>query len=30
MLRSKADGGWWLVTHPDHAHLAGEFAETLG
>ncbi len=30
MLRSKADGGWWLVSHPDHAHLAGEFAKYWG
>lgn len=30
MLRSKADGGWWLITHPDHAHLAGEFAKHWG
>ncbi len=30
MLRSKADGGWWLVTHPDHAHLAGAFAKHWG
>ena len=30
MLRSKKDGGWWLVTHPDHAHLAGEFASYWG
>jgi Protein of unknown function (DUF3891) len=30
MLRSKASGGWWLVTHPDHAHLAGEFARYWG
>ncbi len=30
MLRSKANGGWWLVTHPDHAHLAGEFARHWG
>lgn len=30
MLRSKADGGWWLITHPDHAHLAGEFASYWG
>jgi hypothetical protein len=22
--------GWWLVTHPDHAHLAGEFASQWG
>ena len=30
MLRSKAEGGWWLITHPDHAHLAGEFAKHWG
>jgi hypothetical protein len=30
MLRSKTDGGWWLITHPDHAHLAGEFAKHWG
>jgi len=30
MLRSKVDGGWWLITHPDHAHLAGEFAKHWG
>jgi hypothetical protein len=30
MLRSKAKGGWWLVTHPDHAHLAGELATYWG
>ncbi len=30
MLRSKADDGWWLITHPDHAHLAGEFAKYWG
>ena len=30
MLRAKTDGGWWLVTHPDHAHLAGEFAKHWG
>ncbi len=30
MLRSKADGGWWLITHPDHAHLAGDFAKCWG
>jgi len=30
MLRSKVDGGWWLVTHPDHAHLAGRFANHWG
>lgn len=30
MLRLQADNGWWLVTHPDHAHLAGEFASKWG
>ncbi len=30
MLRSKADGGWWLITHPDHARLAGDFANYWG
>lgn len=30
MLRSKKDGGWWLITHPDHAHLAGQFASAWG
>jgi hypothetical protein len=30
MLRSKAEGGWWLITHPDHAHLAGDFAKYWG
>jgi hypothetical protein len=30
MLRSKANGGWWLITHPDHAHLAGDFAKHWG
>ncbi len=30
MLRSKAEDGWWLITHPDHAHLAGEFAKYWG
>jgi hypothetical protein len=30
MLRFKADGGWWLITHPDHAHLAGEFGKHWG
>jgi hypothetical protein len=30
MLRLQADEGWWLVTHPDHAHLAGEFASKWG
>lgn len=26
MLRLKSDTGWWLVTHVDHARLAGMFA----
>jgi hypothetical protein len=30
MLRSQSDMGWWLVTHPDHARLAGQFAEHWG
>lgn len=30
MLRSESDNGWWLVTHPDHARLAGQFAEHWG
>ncbi len=30
MLRLKAEGGWWLVTHPEHARLAGEFASRWG
>jgi len=30
MLRLQAKDGWWLVTHPDHAHLAGEFASQWG
>jgi len=30
MLRLESDHGWWLVTHPDHAHLAGHFAENWG
>ena len=30
MLRSKSENGWWLVTHPDHARLAGRFAEHWG
>lgn len=30
MLRSKTDGGWRLITHPDHAHLAGELARHWG
>jgi hypothetical protein len=30
MLRLETTDGWWLVTHPDHAHLAGEFASQWG
>ncbi|MHB1023825.1 MAG: DUF3891 family protein [Acidobacteriaceae bacterium] len=30
MLRLESETGWWLITHPDHAHLAGAFAEKWG
>jgi len=30
MLRLETEMGWWLVTHPDHARLAGAFAERWG
>ena len=30
MLRMKSDTGWWLITHPDHARLAGAFASAWG
>jgi hypothetical protein len=30
MLRLETETGWWLVTHPDHARLAGAFAEYWG
>src|ERR1700735_3883134 len=30
MLRMETETGWWLVTHPDHARLAGAFAEHWG
>ena len=30
MIRLATEGGWWLVTHPDHARLAGAFAERWG
>jgi hypothetical protein len=26
----ESETGWWLITHPDHAHLAGEFAAAWG
>jgi hypothetical protein len=30
LIRLASDTGWWLITHPDHAHLAGAFAEQWG
>lgn len=30
MLRMQTETGWWLITHPDHARLAGSFAEAWG
>src|ERR1700691_4350597 len=30
MLRLETETGWWLITHPDHARLAGAFAEHWG
>ena len=30
MLRLETETGWWLVTHPDHARLAGAFAGHWG
>jgi hypothetical protein len=30
MLRLETETGYWLVRHPDHAHLAGQFAEKWG
>ncbi len=30
MIRLASDTGWWLITHPDHARLAGAFAEKWG
>jgi hypothetical protein len=30
MLRVESEKGWWLVTHPDHARLAGMFASHWG
>jgi Protein of unknown function (DUF3891) len=30
MLRLETETGWWLVTHPDHAKLAGAFAQRWG
>ena len=30
VLRLESETGWWLVTHPDHARLAGAFATRWG
>jgi hypothetical protein len=30
MLRMESETGWWLITHPDHARLAGAFAAEWG
>lgn len=30
MLRMESDTGWWLITHPHHAELAGAFAAAWG
>ena len=30
MLRMESESGWWLITHPDHARLAGAFAAEWG
>jgi hypothetical protein len=30
MLRLETENGWWLITHPDHARLAGAFAAGWG
>ena len=30
MLRLETETGWWLITHPDHARLSGDFAERWG
>jgi hypothetical protein len=30
MLRLQTQTGWYLITHPDHAHLAGQFAASWG
>lgn len=30
MLRMESENGWWLITHQDHARLAGAFAEAWG
>src|SRR5579871_4444328 len=30
MIRLASETGWWLITHPDHARLAGAFAAAWG
>jgi len=30
VLRMESKTGWWLITHPDHARLAGDFAAAWG
>jgi hypothetical protein len=30
MLRVETETGWWLITHPDHAQLAADFAAHWG
>jgi hypothetical protein len=30
MLRMESETGWWLITHPNHARLAGDFAAAWG
>jgi len=30
VLRMESETGWWLITHQDHARLAGEFAAAWG
>ncbi|HUA98521.1 MAG TPA: DUF3891 family protein [Terracidiphilus sp.] len=30
MLRMETETGWWLIRHPDHARLAGDFAAAWG
>lgn len=30
VLRMESETGWWLITHPDHARLAGAFAAAWG
>lgn len=30
MLRARTQEGWFLITHPEHARLAGEFASAWG